>query len=229
MAEARQLSCGLRGCCKSARQGLGFPASEPDAIGTPRPYLPPELVLLIDAIMRAAERAEMLLAMNGGNLGSTLWDAAAREGGLLEVRFLLAAGADAGAEHGDALNGACRGGHLQVAEALLDAGGTLTPYNRNRELLCTACAGRTACCELLLDRGADINAFRDIYGVDALCAAARSGHQETVEFLLDRGADAWSEEALKGAAERHHDAVVALLLARRGGGGRAGPPSDRAQ
>jgi hypothetical protein len=49
MANDLQLSCGLRGSCKSARQGLGFPASEPDAPGTPRPYLPPDIVRLIDA------------------------------------------------------------------------------------------------------------------------------------------------------------------------------------
>jgi hypothetical protein len=70
--EEPQLSCGLRGSCKSSRQGLGFPASEADALGTPRPYLPPDIVRLIDAMLRAAERAEMLRAMNGGNLGVTL-------------------------------------------------------------------------------------------------------------------------------------------------------------
>jgi len=95
MANRLQLSCGLRGCCKSARQGLGFPASKPDAIGTPRPYLPPDILRLIDAIMRAAERAEILRAMNGGDLGMTLRDAS-RAGGLLDVRFLLAAGAKRG-------------------------------------------------------------------------------------------------------------------------------------
>ena len=72
MAARLQLSCGLRGSCKSARQGLGFPASDADAKGTPRPYLPPDIVRLIDAIMRAAERAEMLRTMHGGNFGRTL-------------------------------------------------------------------------------------------------------------------------------------------------------------
>jgi len=156
MADARQLSCGLRGSCKSARQGLGFPASEPDAIGTPRPYLPLDILRLIDAIMRTSERAEMLRAMHGGDLGLTLYDAA-HSGGLLDVRFLLAAGADAGAEDGRALYAACNGDHIQVAEALLDAGGTLTPRHCNWALRNPALAGRTACCKLLLDRGADIH------------------------------------------------------------------------
>jgi len=218
MADQPQLSCGLRGSCKSARQGLGFPASKPDAIGTPRPYLPPELVRLIDAMLRAAERAEMLRTMNGGDLGVTL-RVAAHAGGLLDARFLLAAGADAGAVNGYALYEACIGGHLQVAEALLDAGGTLTPGHRNRALRNAALAGRTACCELLLDRGADIRHRVLLFGdIDALCCAAWQGHPETVALLLDRGADAWSEEALEYAIAGHHHAVVALLLARRGGG-----------
>jgi len=215
MADARQLSCGLRGSCKSARQGLGFPASEPDAIGTPRPYLPPDILRLIDAIMRTSERAEMLRAMNGGDLDRTLWDAA-DAGGLLDARFLLAAGADAGARHGWALYSACFGGHLQVAEALLDAGGTLNAEHRNVALIRAAYRGHTACCELMLDRGADIHHRGPMR--DALCCAAQHGHLETVAFLLDRGADAWSQRALEFATNNRYHAVIALLLARRGVG-----------
>jgi len=216
MADARQLSCGLRGSCKSARQGLGFPASEPDAIGTPRPYLPLDILRLIDAIMRTSERAEMLRAMHGGDLGLTLYDAA-HSGGLLDVRFLLAAGADAGAEDGRALYAACNGDHIQVAEALLDAGGTLTPRHCNWALRNPALAGRTACCKLLLDRGADIH-YNSVFVGDALCCAALNGHLETVAILLDRGAGAWSERPLECATDNQHDVVIALLLARRGGG-----------
>jgi len=215
MAEARQLSCGMSGSCKSAKLGLGFPASEASG-RTPRPYLPPELVRLIDAFVRAMEREAILRAMNAGNLCRTLRDAAGA-GGLLDVRFLLAAGVDAGADDGEVLYFACRGGHLQVAEALLDAGGALTPLHRTDALWNSAMYGYTACCELLLDRGADIH--HD--GEDVLRVAAFYGHLETVTFLLDRGADAWSEKALMWANTRHYDAIVALLLARRGGGGAA--------
>jgi len=169
MAAQPQLSCGLQGSCKSACQGFGFPASEPDAIGTPRPYLPPDIVRLIDELLRASERTEILRAMNGGDLGLTLRDAA-RAGGLLDTRFLLAAGADAGAENGHALYAACYGGHLQVVEALLDAGGTLTPGHCNEALLYAALKGRTACCGLLLDRGADIHHSGHVG--PALCYAA---------------------------------------------------------
>jgi len=169
-------------------------------------------VRLIDAIMQTTERAQILHAMHRGDLGRTLYDAA-RAGGLLDVRFLLAAGADAGAIEGHALYQACLVGHLQVAEALLDAGGTLTPGHRNHALLRAAIHGHTACCELMLDNGADIHHLGRMG--NALCCAAWNGHPETVALLLDRGADAWSEEALQYATGNYHDRVVALLLARR--------------
>jgi len=214
MAYQPPLGSGLAGSCKSARQGLGFPASKPDALGTPRPYLPPDIVQLIDALARAEERAERLCAMHGGNLGRTLVEAA-RAGGLLDTRFLLAAGADAGEEDGLALIHACIGGHVRVAEALLDVGSTLTPWNRNDVALYQASStGRIACCELLLERDADIHYWDDA----ALWFAAQYGHLETVVFLLDRGANAWSERALQRATNNHHEAIVELLLARRGGG-----------
>jgi len=194
MGDRRPLSGGLAGSCKSAHQGLGFPPSEPDAIGTPRPYLPPDILRLIDAFARAIERAERLREMNGGNVGLTLRGAAVA-GGLKDVRLLLAAGVDTGAEDGWALYDACYGGHLRVAEALLDAGGTLTPEHRNHALYHASSRGRTACCELLLERGADIHSGQD----SALWYAAMRGHPETVAFILDRGADAWSEQALQHA------------------------------
>jgi len=124
--DLRPLSCGLAGCCRSAHQGLGFPASEVSGRTRrkPRPFLPPELVRLIDLILRTWEREERLQAMCGRNLSATL-GAASIADGLKDVRFLLAAGADAGAKRGEALKLACLRGHLRVAEALLDAGGTL--------------------------------------------------------------------------------------------------------
>jgi len=180
-------------------------------IGTPRPFLPPDVVRHIDSIARAIERTERLCSMNEGNLGVTLLHAAG-SGGLQDVRFLLAAGADAGAERGYALYNACFGGHLQVAEALINAGGTLTPELHNIGLLPAAAGGSVACCQLLLERGADVRFGND----SAVAQAARYGRLETVAFLLDHGADAWSADALRLATEHKYEAVVALLMARRG-------------
>jgi len=156
------------------------------------------------------ERKERLLAMNGGDLDRTLAEAAC-EGGLKDVRFLLASGADATAGNGQALKNACREGHLAVAEALLESGAVFTQRCLNDSLFNAAYRGHTACCELMLDHGADIH-----YGEDMpLRWAALQGHLQMVALLLDRGADAWSEEAMYSAMQHHHDAVVALLLERR--------------
>jgi uncharacterized protein len=77
--------------------------------------------------------------------------------------------------------------------------------------------------DLLLDRGADIEATDDL-GQRALLSAARFGRTEVVRCLLDRGADInavdWSgQSALSNSAvERHSDAFDLLLSrgARRG-------------
>jgi len=109
------LSCGLRGSCKSARYGLGFPAG---ATGrrTPRPFLPPDLVRVIDTMLRRMEREEILLSMHEGNVDRTLIDAA-RANGLLDVRFLLSRGADAAYVHikFDVLGGQSRSSALYGA------------------------------------------------------------------------------------------------------------------
>jgi ankyrin repeat protein len=205
------LSSGLAGCCKAARSGHGLPESEEGAEeGTPRPRLFHELMRIIDAIARKIEREERLLAMNGGALNRTLAEAA-RAGGVKDVRFLLASGADATARDGEALWSACWQGHLAVAQALLESGAAFTQGRLNFSLWTAAVSGHTACCELTLDHGADVHYDED----SSLCYAAANGHLQTVTLLLDRGADAWSERAMLRATNNRHDAVVALLLERR--------------
>lgn len=103
--------------------------------------------------------------------------------------------------------------HPRVLEALLDCCGTLTPLNRSEALYCATNKGSTACCELLLDRGADVHHEQD----QALFCAARHGEEATVALLLGRGADAWSDRALLALLGRGCS-VSALLLARRGAG-----------
>ena len=208
MDDARPLSSGLAGCCKTARLGGGLPASEGDSDGiAPRPWLPPDMLRLIDALARRLEREEWLRAMNGGLLGVTLWEAACA-GGLRDVCFLLAAGADASYSEGSPLRGAAAGGHVAVMTALLDAGAR----GVDLALWDAAEAGLLPAAALLLARGANIHRNSN----QALRYAARNGHLDMVVFLLDNGADlhAGNDAALREAQEHGSTAIVALLLER---------------
>jgi ankyrin repeat protein len=213
MADNRPLSSDLAGCCKAARSGHGLPESEERAEGTPRPRLFHELVRIIDGMARKIlqDREERLLAMHGGRLDETLCDAA-EAGGLKDVRFLLARGAHASAQYGQALRLACSNGHHAVAEALLERGAAFSQYDGlDQSLYNAAERGNNACCELLLDHGANVHWWLD----GPLRVAAWRGHLQTAALLLDRGASAWSDLAMQSATRNRHDAVVALLLERR--------------
>ena len=221
MADAR--SCvGFSSACKQAREGGGLPGYEggltPELFNVPRRcWLPPEIVRLIDALVRRLEHEDTLLAMNGGVLGATLCEAAAA-GGLLDVRFLLARGADVETRtvyvdvddeyNWSALEWAADAGHLSVCIALLDAGAG----ERDRALYKASFSAHTPVVALLLDRGADIH-FSD--GL-VLVNAAQEGHPATARLLLDRGADihARNNAPLILATQLGHLEMVRLLLDR---------------
>ena len=133
MADTR-LCVGFSSACKQAREGGGLPGYEGRVSRGRflRPFLPPDLVRIIDALVRRLEHEDALLRMSGGDLGVTLCRAA-HAGGLLDVRFLLARGADVEArtefldEHGipqllTSLSWSTSAGLLEVCIELLDAG-----------------------------------------------------------------------------------------------------------
>ncbi len=73
-------------------------------------------------------------------------------------------------------------------------------------------------CELLIARGADVNA-QDEFGKTPLHGAAECGNQDIVEFLLDCGADVNSLDLSKSsplfeAARLHNPQAAKSLLAR---------------
>ena len=74
--------------------------------------------------------------------------------------------------------------------------------------------------QLLLERGADVNAKGGLYG-NALQAASSNGHKEIVQLLLERGADVNAVgsqgdygNALQAASSNGHKEIVQLLLER---------------
>ncbi|KAF6811461.1 Ankyrin repeat domain-containing protein 50-like protein 3 [Colletotrichum plurivorum] len=76
--------------------------------------------------------------------------------------------------------------------------------------------GRQNSVQMLLDKGADVNAQGGVYG-NALQAASSSGHDNIVQMFLDKGADVNAQggnygNALQAASSRGHDNIVQMLL-----------------
>ena len=212
MALAHPLFVGFSSASRLAREGGDLEVTVETEEG-PRTFLLPWFfVRQVDALLERWRREEhdaTLLTMNDGVLGATLVEAA-RAGGLRDVTFLLAHGADI--EHSHELKtpllSAARHGHLAVVNVLLDAGAE----ELAEALFESARGGQTHVAALLLDQGVDVHSENDF----PLQLAVYYGHLETARYFLDQGADVRGDDdlAISWAREYGHEAIVALLLER---------------
>lgn len=114
---------------------------------------------------------------------------AARHGKTSIIRILLDHGAPADGDEPNRhspLHWAAAKGHLDVITQLLDAGANINlehPFESTTALSFASRYGHLKATELLLARGADIDAG----GLHALPMAVVHGHVDVVEYLLDRG------------------------------------------
>ena len=128
---------------------------------------------------------------------------AAMQGDLGQVRSLLAENADVNVAQGDgstALHWAAYWDDSEMARVLLEAGanvGATTRIGDFTPLLMAARSGSAAIIELLLDRGADVDA-PNAAGTTALMLAAAAGKPDAVKLLLDRGADVDARDTING-------------------------------
>ncbi len=153
------------------------------------------------------------------NYGSTLLMIACREGWTDIAELLLEKGADVNAKnkHNDpltALTYAARGGYEYIVELLVSKG--VDQEAKNFALGAAAWCGHTDVVEVLIDAGAEVNAYG---GYGALCGACHGGYTDVVEVLIDAGAevnvkDTAGNTALMVAAWEGQIDVVELLLMR---------------
>ncbi len=86
---------------------------------------------------------------------------------------------------------ACRGGHIMIAQDLINHGADINAVDFHVTALAAACSkGHEAIARLLLQKGADIEAVGRNGGFTALVAACSGGHESIVRLLLDSGAQA---------------------------------------
>ncbi len=109
--------------------------------------------------------------------------------------------------------------HADCAKLLIEQGSDLSAHSQNAmsvaPLNSAAASGQREVVELLLDRGAEINACQS-GGFTALHSAAHNGDKPLVDLLLSRGASAGLEtsegkKAADMAREKGHDALAKRL------------------
>jgi hypothetical protein len=132
---------------------------------------------------------------------------------LVVMLAALAAPAAAGPQE-DALLKAVRAGDVAAVKQLLESGVPAdTKYRYDRTALSFAAdRGNREIVELLLAKGADVNAKDTFYGMPPLVAALQAGHVEIVKLLLAKGAEP-ALSVLSTAIEKENAALASVAAA----------------
>lgn len=166
-----------------------------------------------------------------GAFGVTSLAIAAGDGNLELAKILLRAGANPNFElshhglGGTAIHFAAANGYREVVALLLEHGAAVDTRDRDGETPLIKAASQAEhdgesrgldIVELLLKKGADINAVSKMRG-SALTAAASHGSEKTVDYLLKKGADVFSldgykKDALYWAVNRCDAPVIRRLI-----------------
>lgn len=132
---------------------------------------------------------------------------ATRQGKLMKVKTLIAAGADLNAKDKideTALMAATNYGHVNIAKALIAAGADVNAKDDKgvTALMYASINGRVDAADALIAAGADVNA-KDDKGVTALMAASRTtrGHVNIVKALIMAGADVNAKDGIGDTAQ----------------------------
>uniref|UniRef100_A0A7S3G4Q3 Uncharacterized protein n=1 Tax=Palpitomonas bilix TaxID=652834 RepID=A0A7S3G4Q3_9EUKA len=112
---------------------------------------------------------------------------------------------------------ACFANHPDCAELLLLKGAEVEGYSQEPCLYVAACVGSTRLCDLLVQRGADVNC-REAIGMTPVIGASENGHADALSYLLASGGRATDRDergnsALMKACMNCHTSCVRLLLA----------------
>ena len=118
---------------------------------------------------------------------------ASMTGDLVQVRSLIAAGADVNAYFDGAppLHFAAMNGHLEIVSELIENGAQINAASIDGEgitaLHIAAFLGNAGLVSLLLKNGADVDLLTS-HAESAVCSAARGGHKDVFRLLREHGA-----------------------------------------